>query len=121
MAPPVKRAALRVGLVALLAAVLVLLAVLQYRWSLEVSRAERTRIEAALNTSVIQFRQEFYRELTLVSSAFHSDPAAEAEDFWSAYADRYDAWSRTANRPDLLANVYVWRAGQPADKLLLLR
>jgi signal transduction histidine kinase len=105
-------AAKRLGLVGLLAAVLVLLAVLQYRWSLEISRAERTRIEASLNTSVTQFRQEFYRELGQISSAFHSDPAADAGDLLQTYADRYEEWTRTAARPDLLANVYVWQEGK---------
>src|SRR5579862_7508407 len=106
MAPPARPAFLRVALVTVLAAVLVLLAVLQYRWSLEISRAERTRIEASLNTSMNQFRQEFYRELVQVSTAFHSDPTAEPDDFWSTYAERYQAWARTAPRPDLIANVY---------------
>ena len=119
MAPPAKPAFLRIALVAVLAAVLVLLAVLQYRWSLEISRAERTRIEASLNTSVSQFRQEFYRELTQVSTAFHSDPTAEPDDFWSSYAERYQAWARTATHPDLVANVFVWQAGTPADSRLL--
>jgi len=125
MAPPAKRAFLRIALVAALSAVLVLLAVLQYRWSLEISRAERTRIEASLNTSVHQFRQEFYRELTQVSTAFHSDPTAEPDDFWSSYAERYQAWARTATRPDLVANVFVWQAGtgnpDSASRLLQLR
>jgi hypothetical protein len=125
MASPAKRAFFPIALVAALAAVLVLLAVLQYRWSLEISRAERTRIEASLNTSVNQFRQEFYRELTQVSTAFHSDPAAEPDDFWSSYAERYQAWARTATRPDLVANVFVWQAGVPrpdsAPRLLQLR
>jgi len=114
MASTAKRAYLPIALVVALAAVLALLAVLQYRWSLEISRAERTRIEASLNTSVHQFRQEFYRELTLVSTAFHSDPAAEPDDFWSSYAERYQEWARTTTRPDLVANVFVWQAGAPA-------
>jgi hypothetical protein len=114
MASPAKRAFLPIALVAVLAAVLALLAVLQYRWSLEISRAERTRIQASLNTSVNQFRQEFYRELTLVSTAFHGDPTAEPDDFWSSYAERYQEWTRTATRPDLVANVFVWQAGAVA-------
>jgi signal transduction histidine kinase len=122
MAPQSKRAFLRLSVVGFLAAVLVLLAVLQYRWSLEISRAERTRIEASLNTSMNQFRQEFYRELAQVTTAFHSDPTAEPGDFWPPYAERYQAWVRTATRPDLVANVYVSEAGGPADaQLLLLR
>jgi len=110
MARSAKREYWRVALVAVLAAVLVLLAVLQYRWSLEVSRAERTRIETSLKTSVAQFRQEFYRELIQVSTTFHSDPVAEPADFWSIYADRYQDWVRNASRPDLVSNIFVWRA-----------
>src|SRR5579862_9304205 len=120
MAPPARPAFLRVALVTVLAAVLVLLAVLQYRWSLEISRAERTRIEASLNTSVSQFRQEFNRELAQISTAFHSDPTAGPDDFWQPYAERYQAWSRTATRPDLVANRYVWNAGGAADSKLLM-
>jgi len=110
MASPAKRAFLPAALVAASLAVLVLLAVLQYRWSLEISRAERTRIETSLTNSVSQFRQEFYRELTQVSTAFRSDPSATPGDFWSGYADRYQEWARTAARPDLVANVFVWQA-----------
>ena len=111
---------MRLALVGVLAVVLVLMAVLQYRWSLEVSRAERTRIEASLNTSVNQFRQEFYRELVQVSTAFHSDPTADADTFWSPYSERYQEWERTATRPDLVANVYVWQAEPAAEARLLM-
>jgi signal transduction histidine kinase len=121
MASPAKRAYLQIALVAALAVVLVLLAVLQYHWSLEISRAERARIEASLNTSVNQFRQEFYRELTQVSTAFHSDPTAEPNDFWLSYAERYQVWARTATRPDLVANVFVWQADAAKSRLLQLR
>ena len=122
MAPPPKRPLLQLAVVAVLAAILVLLAVQQYRWSLEVSRAERARIEASLNASVGQFRQEFYRELVQVCAAFHRDPAAEPDSFWTSYAERYQSWSRTAGHPDLVTNVYVMRVDPGANsRLLLLR
>jgi signal transduction histidine kinase len=120
MAPAPKRPVLQLGVVAVLAAVLVLLAVLQYRWSLAVSRAERARIEASLNASVSQFRQEFNRELAQVCSAFHREPLPEPDTFWEAYAERYQAWSRTATHPDLVANVYVLRGEERGGSRLLL-
>jgi signal transduction histidine kinase len=119
MASPAKRAFLPIALVAMLAGVLVLLAVLQYRWSQEISRAERTRIEASLNTSVNQFRQEFYRELMQVSTAFHNDPIAEPEAILLGYAERYQTWVRTATRPDLVVNVFVWRPDEHPDSQLM--
>jgi len=68
-----------------------LLAVQQYRWRV-------ARIEASLNTSVSQFRQEFYRELLQGCSAFHREPGVEADDFWTGFAEGYQTWVRTAPR-----------------------
>ena len=118
MGPP-QRSLKLLGVVTVLTAILVLLAVQQYRWSLEISRAEKARIEASLNTSVSQFRQEFYRELLQVCSAFHREPGAEPDDFWTGYAEGYQTWARTASRPDLVANVFVWQAGPGAGSRLL--
>jgi len=119
MAPSAKSAFPRIALVTVLAAVLVLLAVLQYRWSVEISRAERTRIETSLNSSVNQFRKEFYRELEQVSIAFRGEPEVSGTNFWTDYAQRYQAWARTAAHPDLVANVYVLHAGESGDSRLL--
>ena len=51
-------------LVAALIALLPLLAVLQFRWLGEVSRAERERMQASLKTAVTNFSQDFDREIT---------------------------------------------------------
>src|SRR5262249_29394472 len=118
---PASRDYTRIVLVGVLVVVLVALAVMQYHWSLAVSRAERTRIEASLNASVSQFRQEFYRELSQAAATFHTDPEGPAGEFWSAYGEQYQAWMRTAQRPDLIANLYVWPVGTPDFKLLRLR
>ncbi len=48
-------------LVSGLAIILVVLAVLQYRWSGQIMEADRRRIAAGLQTSVGQFRREFNR------------------------------------------------------------
>lgn len=122
MAPSPKRPVLQLAVVAVLAAVLALLAVLQYKWSQEVSRAERSRIEANLNASVSQFRQEFTRQLAQLCTAFHREPGPEPDNFWEPYAGRYQAWERSAPHPELLANVYIVQAqrrGRPG--LMVLR
>jgi signal transduction histidine kinase len=106
--------------VALLTAVLILLAVLQYRWSLELSRAEGARIQNSLNTAVSQFRQEFDRELVQVAYAFRRDLSAEPDDIWSAYAQDYGVWARTSSHPDLVADVLVYETGRPAAAARLL-
>ena len=56
--------------IAALGIILVLLAVLQYRWSGQISAAERARMQAILNTSAGQFRGELVSELHRICSAF---------------------------------------------------
>jgi len=46
-----------------LAAVLAMLAVLQYHWSLQVSTATRTQMQTALQNSLMAFRLDVAREL----------------------------------------------------------
>lgn len=102
-----------------LAIILIVLAVLQYRWSGQIMEADRRRIEAGLQTSVGQFRREFNRELQDICAAFHLDSSAARDRDWSLYALRYDDWSYGAAYPDLVANVYVWEAGDEDDSRLL--
>ena len=102
-----------------LAIILIVLAVLQYRWSGQIMEADRKRIEAGLQTAVGQFRREFNRELQDICAAFHLDPSAARDRDWSLYAPRYDDWSYGAAYPDLVANVYVWEAGDEDDSRLL--
>ena len=59
-----------------LAVILVVLAVLQYRWSGQIMEADRKHIEAGLQSSVGQFRRQFNRELQDIGAAFHLDPSA---------------------------------------------
>jgi len=120
MASSAKRPAFQIALVAVLVCVLVLLALLQYHWSVAVSRAEQSRIEASLHTSVTQFRREFHRELAQACAVFHREPGTGGGDFRAGYAERYQEWVRTAPHPDLVAHVYVWQSGPEAESQLLL-
>ena len=54
-----------VFLTALMAAIVVVLAAVQYEWSIQVSRAERDRMQRALDNSVRQFREDFNRNYKL--------------------------------------------------------
>ena len=51
------------ALMAALAAVLLLLAGLQYRWIGEISEADRDRLGRGLEVAAEQFRRDFNREL----------------------------------------------------------
>ena len=104
-----------------LAVIVAVLAVLQYRWSGEVSRAERETLSENLNLTVRQFRQEFYHTLLDVAVAFPSNPALSREQQLKDWVDSGQRWLRTTSHPELITGVYTWTAdGQDTSQLLRL-
>ncbi|HEV7515148.1 MAG TPA: hypothetical protein VGR07_02495, partial [Thermoanaerobaculia bacterium] len=81
-----------------LATLLSLLAVLQYRWIGEVSRAERERLRAAPD----HFAEEFDRELTRAFLSFQPGPPGKPDETAgkpaASAADRRAALVRQARR-----------------------
>src|ERR1044071_549678 len=94
-------------LVAALIALLPLLAVLQFRWVGEVSRAERDRMQASLKSAVANFSRDFDGELTRAYLSFQMDAKTLRGKAWQDYARRYDQWFRAAPHPQLVANVFL--------------
>jgi signal transduction histidine kinase len=104
--------------VPVLAAVLAVLAVLQYRWSNEISAATRSQMQANLQNSLIGFRADLTRELgaacvELRSVADDSGSAAPAQ-----FVRHFRHWQETAAHPALVSGLYLWRG---SDHQSLLR
>lgn len=99
--------------VPLLSLVLIVLAVLQYRWSNQVSAATRAQIESNLQIALMGFRMDLTRELG--SAALELTPPAD-----SAAADPvkisqlYRHWQDTGSHPALISHIYLWKAGPEA-------
>ncbi len=98
-------------------ALLGILATLQYRWQGEVSRAERERMRAALETTAQRFAEDFDRELTRVFLVFFAaeerDPPHRPAALYAALLER---WRDTAPYPELVRDLlYIERsaAGEP--------
>jgi signal transduction histidine kinase len=100
-----------------LGAILVVLAVLQYRWSNQVSQAESDRMKASLRIASAQFRQDFARELQTVSAGLQPDPDLLADDDWHTYAAQSSDWLKSSTYPDLVSALYVWRPSKPLMRL----
>ena len=99
-------------LTALMAAIVVVLAVVQYEWSIQVSRAERDRMQRALDNSVRQFREDFNRELRRLTGGLQSGPLGFSNDSASAYARGYEDWRQRSNYPDLVRSVFFFDRGR---------
>src|SRR5215211_4542445 len=101
-----RKPSLMLVLIAALIALLPLLAVLQFRWLGEVSRAERERMQATLKTAVANFSQDFDREMSRAYLSFQMDASALHDRDWSAYEKRYDAWLQAALYPKLVSEIF---------------
>jgi len=106
------------GLAAGLTLILVVLAVVQYRWSGQVSEAQRERMQATLRTAMNQFREDLHYELASVCSAFEIDQQSESGDLEHAYVERYQEWRRRTPYPDLVAAAFLWKREPTGSRLL---
>jgi len=94
-------------ILAALAVLLVVLAVLQYRWTSEVGRAAAERRQAQLERSAWRFAGAFDREIGQVLSAFfHMEPGPPVGDRRAFLLERLAAW-RTREHAALLSAVLL--------------
>ncbi len=75
-----------------MAAALVLLAGLQYRWIGEMAEADRERLRRGAEASARQFRDDFNRELRSVGRAFDIGREALQRRDWDRFADRLEEY-----------------------------
>jgi signal transduction histidine kinase len=90
-----------------LGALCCVLAVLQYRWIGEISRAEQDRLKAGLGASLSRVSQSFNSDLeTACSALLPSNAEVEAAGREEAYSKRYQRWRNSA-RHGLFADIVV--------------
>ena len=89
--------------------VVIVLGVLQYRWSNQVSEATSIRLADSLQMSMINWHLDFFRAFSEVCMALRVDPESTTRDDWEQYARRYADWKKTAATPNLVAGVYILR------------
>ena len=94
--------------IAAAAAAFALMAALQFRWTGQLSEAQRASMGTALTNSVRQFEREFYRELAYLLSVFRPDPLVAADGEWEHYLERYDEWYRSSDYAPLVSRVLLY-------------
>ncbi|MGB7191467.1 MAG: HAMP domain-containing sensor histidine kinase [Acidobacteriaceae bacterium] len=109
-----------VGIVPVVAliAMLVALAVLQFRWSSEVSEAERDRLQQNLRHSSSAFQSAVARDLLGVCRALQASQPRERSVVADRLFNRYAAWRRISGRSALVEDVYLWPQSQSPAELL---
>lgn len=99
--------------------VVIVLGVLQYRWSNQVSEATSIRLADSLQMSMINWHLDFFRAFSEVCVALRVDPESSAQDDWEQYARRYADWKKTTANPNLVAGLYILRFGDPGSPEVL--
>ncbi len=101
-----------------LTVLLIVLAVLQYRWIGEIGKAEHDRLRAGLEGAAERTAAEVDRELTRVWLAFQATPGNSAAERRAELTRELRAWRRSAAVPGLIAEVLVAARGNGDDPIL---
>lgn len=126
--PPRRMPSLSLVVLVGVAVVLLILAVLQYRWITEISEAEQNRLKENLTIATTRFADDFERELMpLVLPARRlggpgpnqqrlrppefSGPQNETDRL----IQRYDRWISTSHNPELLQDLFYVKVTSPDD------
>src|SRR5450432_2611398 len=94
--------------VALLAGLSVILAVLQYRWIGEVSRAEQDRLKTNLQTTLERLRNEFNDNISEAAGALTSrggEVPADPSEREKLYIQKFNRWRDTKRQERLFATI----------------
>src|SRR5215831_2805842 len=107
--PQTRERLLRWVAVPALAAVLVGLAVLQYRWSGQVSDATRAQMLGNLRVSLTGFRQDFSRELGAVAVEVRSAVERSSSMKPADLNEQFHNLEQRSAHPNLVSHIYLWQ------------
>jgi signal transduction histidine kinase len=108
MATKLRQSLGALGIIAGLSALLVVLGVLQFRWSNRIRTAELERKQAALQAGMNGFREDFHRELAGICTSFTYRPPDQAPAIEDLFAQDCGDWARSSDHHELVANYYLW-------------
>src|SRR6266567_7174240 len=84
---------------------LIMVAVLQYRWTKQLSVATEARIGSTLQPLMMGWHLDFYGELSAICVALQVGPDSGARENWNDYLRRYTDWN-SMNR-ESVENIYA--------------
>ena len=116
---PIKEREFSTVTIILAVVVVIVLGLLQFRWSNQVSEATSIRLADSLQMSMINWHLDFFRVFSEVCVALRVDPGSTGQEDRDQYARRYADWKKTTANPNLVAEVYVLRPEEPPASQLL--
>lgn len=103
--------ALELAGIVVLAIVVLVLGVLQYRSTSEIGREEQSRLKTSLTSGVRGFDQDFAYEFERLCEAFELDPEGTEGTVEQRITKLYEGWVQDAAEPGLVQGVQLWKTG----------
>src|SRR5579863_413993 len=116
---PIKEREFSTVIIVLAVIVVIVLGVLQYRWSGQVSEATSIRLADSLQMSMINWHLDFFRDFSEICMALHVDPEVALKSDWDQYINRFADWKKATMHPDLVLNIYLLDSDRAADSRTL--
>jgi signal transduction histidine kinase len=112
-----------------MASLVIMVAVLQYRWTQQLIEATEAGMGNSLRPLTTNWHLDFYGELSAICVALQVGPDSGAHDAWADYLQRYTKWSHqdivadgletVSASPDLVEQVYIWETSNSTSPRLL--
>jgi signal transduction histidine kinase len=98
-------------------ALLLTVAILQYRSTVKVTEATETRIGNNVESLMLDWHLDFYRQFAGICVALQVGPDSGEHDNWLAYRERYSRWSR--EHPKMVESLYIWETSRRSEPRLM--
>jgi len=115
----IKERTFTAGMIVVAVVVVIVLGVLQYRWSNQVSEATSIRLADSLQMSMINWHLDFFRDFSEICIAMRVEPEAGAPNDWNQYVGRFGEWKKATAHPGLVSGLYVLRFDEAPKTLRL--
>lgn len=101
-----------------MAAVLVTVAVLQYRWSVQTAEVAEARIASDLQSFMMDWGLDLFQDLSAVCISLQIEPDSGASEDWQVYLTRLQDWHRSSDESELVQDVFLWETSRAKDPVL---
>jgi signal transduction histidine kinase len=118
-----------ISVIAGMASLVVMVAVLQYRWTKQLIEATQVGMRDRLRPLTTGWHLDLYGELSAICVALQVGPDSGAHDAWADYLQRYNKWGlrdisasavESVNpTPYLVEQVYIWETSSGSNPKLL--
>jgi signal transduction histidine kinase len=111
---PFKERAISAAVVVPVAVIVIVLAVLQYNWSNQVSDATSLRLADSLQMTMVNWHLDFFRVFSQVCLNLGIDPEGHPPADIQNLAHSFAEWKAGAAYPDLVSDFYILPQGKAA-------